>query len=82
LWQVAADARMWSCRPSDLLGIDDEYAAYCLDAAAAQLVRTIQQEMEEAGKNVKDQKFAEVIRQNRARKLLGLPQQFRKVKGA
>lgn len=40
------DAKTWNCRPSDLLAIEDEYAAYCLDQAVGYFGRTLQAELD------------------------------------
>ena len=36
-------AQMMSCRASSLMAIDDAYAAYCLDEAAATILAAIRQ---------------------------------------
>jgi len=35
---VAATARMWRTRPSELLKVADPFVAFCLDEAAAELL--------------------------------------------
>lgn len=40
------DCKTWSCRPSDILQIDDDYMAYCLDQAIGYLGRTIEAELD------------------------------------
>lgn len=39
------DAKTWNCRPSDLLRIDNDYIAYCLDEAVGYLGRVIETEL-------------------------------------
>lgn len=39
------DAKTWSCRPSDLLGIEDDYVAYCLDQAVGYFGRHLEAEL-------------------------------------
>lgn len=53
------DAKTWSCRPSDLLGIEDDYVAYCLDQAVGYVGRTIEAELEKAGSGAKNEEEAE-----------------------
>ncbi len=38
-------AKLWAVRPSELLDLDDPYAAYCLDEAVAYLGNTVQSEL-------------------------------------
>lgn len=40
------DAKTWNCRPSDLLGIEDEYVAYCFDQACGYFGRALEAELE------------------------------------
>lgn len=35
-------AKLYKCRPSDILGIVDVYTAYCLDEACAYIISKIQ----------------------------------------
>lgn len=58
LWLLYQDSRTWRCRPSDLLGVEDQYAAYCLDQATAVWGRHIEHELEEASENAKDKNAA------------------------
>lgn len=37
---------MWQCRPSQLLAIEDEYAAYCLDQACGEWGAHVRSELE------------------------------------
>jgi hypothetical protein len=39
------DAKTWNCRPSNLLAIEDDYVAYCLDQAVGYLGRSIEAEL-------------------------------------
>lgn len=45
-WLLYQDAQTWHCRPSDLLSIQDDYVAYCVDTAVAYLGRAIQAELD------------------------------------
>lgn len=39
------DAKTWNCRPSDLLAIEDDYVAYCLDQAVGYFGRHLEAEL-------------------------------------
>lgn len=53
------DAKTWGVRPSELLAIDDEYVAYCLDQAVGYFGRTLEAELEKAGSDAKNEQEAE-----------------------
>jgi hypothetical protein len=54
LWNVYTTAKTYSCRPSELLGIDDTYVAYCLDNAVAEFGAYVSNELEKVeGKTAK-----------------------------
>lgn len=53
------DAKTWNCRPSDLLNIQDDYVAYCLDQAVGYFGRTLENELEKAGSDAKNNADAE-----------------------
>lgn len=53
------DSKTWSCRPSDLLRIEDEYVAYCLDQAVGHFGRTLEGALEKAGSDAKNEAEAE-----------------------
>ena len=36
LWNVYVEAQTWRQRPSTMMGITDEYVAYCFDEAASE----------------------------------------------
>jgi hypothetical protein len=40
------EATTWNCRPSDLVNLDDDYLAYCLDQAVGYVGRAIQAELD------------------------------------
>jgi hypothetical protein len=40
------DAKTWSCRPSELMALDDEYVAYCFDQAVGYIGRSIEAELD------------------------------------
>lgn len=56
------DAKTWGVRPSELLAIDDEYVAYCLDQAVGYFGRTLDAELEKAGSDAKNEDEAEYKR--------------------
>lgn len=46
---------MWNVRPSQLLGIDDDYLAYCIDEAVGEYGSFVRGELEQVeGKNAKE----------------------------
>lgn len=53
------DAKTWNCRPSDLLAIEDDYVAYCVDQAVGYFGRHLEGELERAGSDAKTQDEAE-----------------------
>jgi hypothetical protein len=65
------DAKTWSCRPSDLLNIQDDYVAYCLDQAVAYFGRTLESELEKAGSGAKNESEAEWKRKAVLERFLG-----------
>lgn len=40
------NSQKFSCRPSDLLGLHDEYEAYCVDEAVAYFGSTLEYELD------------------------------------
>jgi len=59
MWLLFVDAKTWGVRPSDLLAIEDEYVAYCLDQAVGYFGRTLDAELEKAGSSAKNNDEAE-----------------------
>ena len=53
------DAKTWSCRPSELLNIEDDYVAYCLDQAVGYFGRALESELEKAGSDAKNEDDAQ-----------------------
>lgn len=53
------DAKTWGVRPSDLVAIEDDYVAYCLDQAVGYFGRTLEAELEKAGSDAKNDSDAE-----------------------
>lgn len=53
MWLLFVDSKTWSCRPSDLLNIEDDYVAYCLDQAVGHFGRALENELEKAGSGAK-----------------------------
>lgn len=75
LWTLFRQAETFSCRPSELLGIEDAYLAYCIDGAVYEFGVTLKNELESIeGKSKQEIKN----KQDRLlRKWLDLPQQYR-----
>lgn len=49
------DAKTWTCRPSSLLNIRNDYVAYCVDSAIAYFGRAVEHELESVeGKTTAD----------------------------
>lgn len=49
---VIAMSRLYNCRPSDVINIEDEYTAYCFNEACALIIIRMQNgEKPEYGKN-------------------------------
>ena len=63
------DAKTWNCRPSDLLNIENDYVAYCLDQAVGYFGRTLQAELDSVDE--KDEKTAEHKRRRILERYLG-----------
>jgi len=78
------DAKLWGCRPSQLVAIEDPYKAYCFDEAVGAWGSFITSELEKIeGKTDKD---VSRKRKNRLLYLLDAPVQqrfrsFKKAKG-
>lgn len=47
MWAVAATAEAWSCRPSDLLNVQDDYVAFCVDEMVAYAYGSINAKLDE-----------------------------------
>lgn len=54
MWMLFVEAKTWRCRPSELLAIDDDYVAYCLDQAVGYFGRELEHALEQAGSGAKD----------------------------
>lgn len=68
-WKLYQEAKIWGCRPSNLLNIDNDYHAYCLDEAVSTWGSHVTSELEKLeGKTDKE------VRTKRDRKLLQLLQ--------
>lgn len=46
MWLLFVDAKTWGCRPSELMALDDDYLAYCLDQAVGFIGRAIEAELD------------------------------------
>lgn len=54
MWQIYNLAKTWNCRPSELLGIESDWTAFCLDRAIATFGNALKGELEAVeGKNSK-----------------------------
>lgn len=71
MWLLFVDAKTWSCRPSELLNIEDDYVAYCLDQAVGYFGRNLEAELEKAGSGAKNEEDAEWKRQRVLDNFLG-----------
>jgi hypothetical protein len=76
LWDLYLTAKDQGCRLSELLGIEDEYVALGIDRAATFLGGYIESEMRQIDNRVKNANFAQAVKMNRVRRILGLSQQF------
>lgn len=65
------DAKTWGCRPSELLAIEDDYVAYCLDQAVGYFGRSVEAELEKAGANAKNESDATWKRQQALDRFIG-----------
>ena len=75
----------WNVRPSDLVGIDDAYRAWCFDEACAEFGSSVEEEMEKARKSGgKKSKISAEQREAKAdnarRRMLGEEQKFRDIR--
>lgn len=46
MWMLFVEAKTWNCRPSELMAIQDDYVAYCLDQAVGHFGRTVEAELD------------------------------------
>lgn len=75
MWSIYQDAKLWHCRPSTLVAIDDPYLAYCFDEAVSAWGGYITRELEKiTGKKEKD---VERKRHNRFLQLIDAPDKVR-----
>lgn len=67
-------AKTWTVRPSQLLGIKDEYVAFCLDEAVAFFGNEVEAEINGIeGRNPRD---TQVRQERKLRELLGVKVRF------
>lgn len=75
MWSLFQNAQLWSCRPSNLAGVDDPYLAFCFDDAIAAWGNYVTKELEKIkGKKEKD---VERKRHNRFLQLIEAPDEVR-----
>lgn len=73
-WKAFVDAQAFHCRPSDLLGIDNDYVAYCLDSAVATWGAFVMGEIHDmANKGDKEYAKAKANQIRLIERLLGMP---------
>lgn len=54
LWQLFNLAKTWNCRPSQLINVQSDWQAFCLDRAVATFGNALKAELESVeGKNAK-----------------------------
>lgn len=70
VWRVATLARELRVRPSELLGVDDSYVAFCLDEAIMTGRTLIQGEVDKV--THKNEKVQARRREDKLRQILGL----------
>lgn len=58
-WRLYRLAKACFCRPSDLLGVEDRYTAFCLDEAIILWGETLEAELERVTEKAKSRKSAE-----------------------
>jgi hypothetical protein len=75
VWRIHLASKEYNCRPSDLLAIEDRYAAYCLDTAVAEFGRALENELS-AVKGKTDKEIA-VKSKRIINRWLDLPMQYR-----
>lgn len=63
-----ADSRLWRCRPSELLNVDDELLAYQVDSAVATFGRYVEEQLSKV--EHKDPKVANQMKDKRLRQIL------------
>jgi hypothetical protein len=75
MWDLYLAAKTFNARPSDLMGVQDLYAAYCLDTACGEWGRAIEGALE--GVEGKTKKEVAVKSERVLRKWLGMAQRYR-----
>lgn len=58
-WRLYRLAKACNCRPSDLLDVQNSYAAFCLDEAVIHFGDTLESELDKAAEKAKSSKAAE-----------------------
>jgi len=58
-WKLYRLAQACNCRPSDLLGVENTYAAYCLDEAIVAFGTALENELETVASAAKTARAAE-----------------------
>lgn len=81
LWQLWQMSQTWTTRPSELIGLTDSYAAWCLDEACMAFGQACEEVMSDARARGKGKTDAQRngAAMNALRKMLGLKQKFRDI---
>lgn len=58
-WRLFRLARELHCRPSDLLGIKNDYVAFCVDEAIVEFGTALENAIDKATQNAKNNRAAE-----------------------
>lgn len=66
-------ARAYHCRPSELLGVQEPYEAYCLDEALYLWGSYIENTVAQAGTNINDKRMRQVTKDRMLSSLLAEP---------
>lgn len=64
---------MWSTRPAEMIGLQNDYVAYCFDDVVYTWGVFVENEMEKASKNAKKAEQREKIRNQTLNRLLQKP---------
>jgi hypothetical protein len=70
LWALYREADDWKTTPANLLGVDDDYVAYCLNQAVNYFGKSVEEKMDKAASNAKNEKSANAARQRALKRIL------------
>lgn len=84
MWELYRRAERWGQPPSSLMGIDNQFLAWCLDEAVDTFGTTVESRVRQAGKST-GKSDTEKMQESRARRCLerhlGITPSFRSVGG-